>query len=1046
MGFVEVYYTKHGFIHLLINPATSTDVFVVTIDSTTGNPMFVGIKNLDIFETHDLAIKFITDKFESQLKFKGEALIGMAQVDNVYNIAIIDKTEQTGFLPGGHVIKTIRHVMFMTINTLNSKQTKNPFEEFQLCDNHYFCETYDISRLYPSQYPAYDPDKSFCWNNGWTKPFELMGIRNCCVTLLQGIGQTYESPDKEYTISHICRRSSDNPGTRYAARGLNSKGAAGNEVEAELIFIKGDKWISSRWRRGSIPIHWSTVLNSKVSSPVHTVDKENYFEGTPEYFKNLKSRFNVNDVRCVSLLQMNEGHSESEILEYFKMAIGRLYDAGVENVYYTPFDLNQRLHEDGSGEAMSDFISFIGPMMDDSGLNTGEGDKVLSLQKILFRFNCADSLDRTNLATFFFAMYATAKWCKMNGYANENASPTALPNEVVPQHIIDFLAKSFVECGNIVAQLYTNTAAIKVKAIKKFSPSLENSSNDTAVTLQRRLENVINDPVRQRAIELWVDPVPFSWHHRLAHTHIRVIEGAPHMIVENNVAAFRLDNGTVTLCLQFPMIVNAVLLMLLPSGDEAPRNMKIETGLTTENMELVADLSLPVVDSATWCRYRVGMQEKWGYTHSHVRFVQFVRFTFSQNTNVVIGNIKIESRSNPDKTGVLSIQEFKTPDQQTIERFDHGFNDFAQSKKTLCDTMKLEKLRLGLHVPDDERITRCLANNIPPWFADSNSRIAAGYGETCANCLKKLLENDIRYRMRQAWLIQGLLVSEDKPGTQKTILICKNCIDEVYLYSQGTEGYENLLRTSVKPPISPPHKQNLEEIDGCRDISSNTQAIVCSGPRSILLEEVVEFEGKLDFCLSFFMNANVKFVKLETDSEITLKANEVTAAKDVLDNGDIIYRFSETVSSNIIRFSIESPSFTSVRRLRVFGDLSEEQEQKSLAMDTRQFISKQNITTGVTSMIYEISQRTERCPLGDLRLIKQIVVEMRPGGPNCLSFVINLKKKNNTVYQKSFVIPETGPGVKMSFFPDCTESCDNVVIYYLDRTASFRTPLFRFIF
>lgn len=1040
---VELYQTKHGFVHLLIKPSSDPETYVVTVDSTTGNPMFVGIPMDDIFPDYGLAISYITEKFESKLRLKGEGLIGMAQADNQVFIAIIDKSETSGVLPGGHTIKVVKHVTFYSINTSNNKQAKNPFEDFQLNDNHYFCETYDLTRLYPSKFKPYEPDESFCWNNGWTKPFKDMGIRNCCITLMQGIGYTYEGPEKEYKIAHLCRRSSVNPGTRYAARGLNSKGSPGNEVEAELIFFKGENWVSARWRRGSIPIHWATVLNSKVSSPIHCVDKENYFEGTPEYFISLKERFGVPDIRCVSLLQTNESHSEAEILEYFKTAITRLYDAGVDNVFYTPFDLNQRLHEDGSDEAMNDFVSYIGPMMDDAGFNIGQGLEIKELQKSLLRFNCADSLDRTNLATFYFALFVTAKWCRENGYANK-VDENALPNEVVPQHIIDFLAKSFVECGNIVAMLYTNTPAIKVKAIKKFSPSLENTSNDTAITLQRRLENVMNDPVRQRTIELWTDPTPLTWSHRLSHTYIRVIEGAPHMIVENTVSAFKLEKGTLIIGLQTPMLLTAVLVMFLPARDESPHFMKIETGLTIDDLSEIANLTLPTIENAMWSRYRVGMQEKWGYSHKGNKFIRFIKFTFSEEKPIVIGNIKIEAKSCPSQAGIITLQDCKQPDEQTLKRFDYGFNGFVNSKRTLSDALSLEKLRLGLHVPDEIRVELALKSGISPWQCDSFSRITAASNDFCCNCMKKLQENEMIYRMRQAWLLQGLIVEEDKLGQPKTINICQNCIDEIFAYSHGTEPYEDAYRTAVKPPKSPTITLPFNEVvDSTKDISSNTQAFVYKGNDKILTEKF-EVKDSLHFTLSFTPNSILSFVCFDTDTEFQVKIQDKICQKVTLSDDRIIYKLEEPLISNLVDFEISCDGVHSVDNFRVFGSVMEINEQNPI--DIKNYQGKVISYDIPVQMFTDGNIRQEKCQILDKNPIHKFVVEMRVGGPNNLSFVIQFKSQGKTVYEKKIILPETSPGNRMSFKTDCTQPCDAVVVNYLDRTSFFRQPLFRFIY
>lgn len=655
---VDALQTKNGYWYIVVSPSSINSTYIITVDCTTGNPLYTGVPFLDIFPDHEMAIESLTE-IGATPKFHGEGLIGLVSNETTTTIAIIDKTHITANLPPNHKIKTIRHTTFINIPLRQNVPKNSIYEDFQINFNHFFCDSYDLTNLFPVNEQT-KPDYGFVWNNGWRKPFEILGIPQVCVNLIQGVCVSKEFVSFGFSLCYVCRRSVLNPGTRYAARGLNDLNSPGNEVECELLFFKDNKFWSERWRRGSIPIRWKTVLSSKLASPKHRVDKD-YFKGTAEYFMGLKNRFGEDTtIRCVSLLQTNSEHSESQIKEFFKKAMNRLYESGVDNVFLTPFDLNHHLHEDGSGEAMMDFLSYVGPLGDGDGFTSGNlPNEVLSNQNGLMRFNCADSLDRTNLATFYYAMKMTADWCKLNKVGlskTPDASPFQ-PNLILDQKVIDFLAKAFVESGNVVSQLYTNTQAIKTNAIRKFSPSIVVATSDTNITVQRRLQNVMNDPQRQKVIEMWTQPLPLSWYHRIDQRHIFIVPiedettgnlctfQFPRAVFSPNFQQIDINQKKLVLCLPSPMILFSFMILMYSSNQKLS-TLSVKGGMNMSKMDKIIDLFIPAVESPIWLRFRPNNAVKWGFEKSPKRYIRFLSFEFeSPEDTFSIGNIRIEARS-----------------------------------------------------------------------------------------------------------------------------------------------------------------------------------------------------------------------------------------------------------------------------------------------------------------------------------------------------------------------------------------------------------------
>jgi hypothetical protein len=95
---------------------------------------------------------------------------------------------------GGHIINTIEEKQWIKIPlSYFQSQNKNEQKNLELlCDFpleglHYYCETFDITRTFPSSYSVTNYDEEFCWNDWLSKPFERIGMRQWCIVLLQGM-------------------------------------------------------------------------------------------------------------------------------------------------------------------------------------------------------------------------------------------------------------------------------------------------------------------------------------------------------------------------------------------------------------------------------------------------------------------------------------------------------------------------------------------------------------------------------------------------------------------------------------------------------------------------------------------------------------------------------------------------------------------------------------------------------------------------------------------------------------------------------------------
>ena len=69
-------------------------------------------------------------------------------------------------------------------------------QSFTLNNAHYYCETADITRPFPSSHPVSDPSWEFVWNRWMTQPFRELELANHCPHLLQVLISSFDSQSK----------------------------------------------------------------------------------------------------------------------------------------------------------------------------------------------------------------------------------------------------------------------------------------------------------------------------------------------------------------------------------------------------------------------------------------------------------------------------------------------------------------------------------------------------------------------------------------------------------------------------------------------------------------------------------------------------------------------------------------------------------------------------------------------------------------------------------------------------------------------------------
>ncbi|KAL9240699.1 hypothetical protein vseg_014887 [Gypsophila vaccaria] len=624
---VVVLTLESGEVYIIVSLYSRVDTQVICVDPTTGALRHIGKCGIDVFKSEREAVDYVTNgsKWLCKSTIYGRAILGYAALGDFGLLLVATKVDATiPNLPGGGCIYTVVKSQWIKIplqypQALGDGEGKNISElaDIDIDGKHYFCETRDISRPFPSRMPLDQPDEEFVWNRWLASPFKIIGLPQHCVILLQGFAECQSfgsSGQQEGIIALIARRSRLHAGTRYLARGLNSCFGTGNEVECEQLV-----WVPKRagqsvpfstyiWRRGSIPIWWGAELKiSAAEAEIYVADDP--YRGSAEYYQRLSKRYDARDfiltaggtqkknpvvpIVCMNLLRSAEGKSECILVQHFEESLNFIRQSGKlpsAKIVLINYDWHASVKLKGEQRTIEGLWRLLkGPTIT---VGITEGDYLPSRQRIgncrgeviytdefegayclrsrqngVLRFNCADSLDRTNAASYFGALQVFVEQCRRLGisldsdlaydsqsadnysgytaplppgwekrsdavtgktYFIDHNTRTTTWNHPCPDKPwkrfdmtfeefkrstilspVAILADIFLTAGDIHATLYTGSKAMHSQILNIFNDDGGKfkqlaAAQNLKITLLRRYQNTFSDSSRQKQLEMFL--------------------------------------------------------------------------------------------------------------------------------------------------------------------------------------------------------------------------------------------------------------------------------------------------------------------------------------------------------------------------------------------------------------------------------------------------------------------------------------------------------------------------------------------------------------
>lgn len=466
------------------------------------------------------------------------ALVGMISLLRGSYLVTVSEASTVGFIQGKEIL-TAEEIRLIPISPrtleedLKTPTTRQTEAKFLVLVNDlfkrykfYFSYSWDLTNTFQRQIDKMKSgtfltpiwkrvDKRFVWNFNLCEQFLSQDLSEWIFPMVCGLVEIQKLciQDQAFDFILISRRSWKHAGTRYTTRGLNQDGDAANFVETEQSVLKyvpdtnetvnqsnsRKKYFVASFvlTRGSIPLIWRQRVNLKYSPAIEITDEDKSVDLFIKHFEEQTKIYG--DQVIINLI--NQKGREGKLEKLFRNLVSM--PSSVENnLIYEAFDFHHECKK--SWKNLSKLLSRIEPNLDEMGYllaeyRVGSSSVEVSIakrQKSVFRVNCMDNLDRTNVVQSMLAQRILDSQLKDLRILEADSS----------FFTIDSLESKFkniwADNADVLSMHYAGTGALKTDFTRSGRRTFAGKLRDFQNSVQRYYLNNFVDGERQDAIDL----------------------------------------------------------------------------------------------------------------------------------------------------------------------------------------------------------------------------------------------------------------------------------------------------------------------------------------------------------------------------------------------------------------------------------------------------------------------------------------------------------------------------------------------------------------
>ncbi|CAF0826250.1 unnamed protein product [Adineta ricciae] len=489
-------YISHD--HFVIQPIVRDAKSIAVIDRTTADIQLLNnLPNVDGAEQRSIygiigIIHLISGPYLIVITSK-------LHVGDINGQAIY-KVQTTDIIPFTHsTLRLTEHQLKCNNKYLSMVEVVLRTEAF------YFSYSYDIThtfqRLHTSSSseffskPFIDrADQRFVWNRHLLDAFiSNKSLTRFTLPVIHGFVAIHKLSinERSFTYAVISRRSTHRAGTRLFIRGIDDNGQVANYVETEQIFQLDDVSCSYVQIRGSVPCYWTQRPNLRYKPRVAVLPTENHMTAFQQHFKEQEYHYGKQFLISLTNHHGAEGKLNSKYRELYE---------GSENVVlkFEDFDF----HKECAGmryDRLTILLARIIADQDDYGYFAVTNDGTLQCQQTgVFRTNCVDCLDRTNVVQSLFAKRILEKQLQHYNVIKYKETIDAY------KELSHIFKNIWADNADVISLQYAGTGALKTDYTRTGQRSTMGLLQDGYNSLMRYVLNNFYDGFRQDGIDLFL--------------------------------------------------------------------------------------------------------------------------------------------------------------------------------------------------------------------------------------------------------------------------------------------------------------------------------------------------------------------------------------------------------------------------------------------------------------------------------------------------------------------------------------------------------------
>ncbi|EKM55175.1 uncharacterized protein PHACADRAFT_184007 [Phanerochaete carnosa HHB-10118-sp] len=366
-------------------------------------------------------------------------------------------------------------------------------------------------------------DRQYWWNEWLSKPLLDAGLHTFVLPIMQGFFQLAHfgiprepeaSEEGDVAVVDyilISRRSRDRAGLRFQRRGIDDDANIANFVETETIMRverEGHQNVFSYVQtRGSstltwlvlplkdylltysaaVPLFWSQSGYGLRPAPVLSPDRTHVqnLDALKRHLQRLLQRYGP-----LTIVNLAEQHGKESVVTHAYH--DHIHEGALKDVQYVDYDF----HTETKGmkyENISKLIEKMQRTFEGHGYLWISNDLIMSQQKGVFRVNCIDCLDRTNVVESAFARHVLSR--QLGAVALPQPSDGhRTETDVVFNDV-------WANNGDAISREYAGTSALKGDFTRTGKRDLGGMLNDGVNSLARMYTSTFADWFGQAVID-----------------------------------------------------------------------------------------------------------------------------------------------------------------------------------------------------------------------------------------------------------------------------------------------------------------------------------------------------------------------------------------------------------------------------------------------------------------------------------------------------------------------------------------------------------------